>query len=85
MRNVSFRKTALCVSFFPHSGVTCDLLMGEEAVIQETALANHPWPAEHSGTFFLYFPLEIIWKRKHWDLYKAGAEDLMPEGITELN
>lgn len=50
MRNVNFTKTRpVGQLFFPHSGFTADrefvshdLLMGEEVVIQETALANHP-------------------------------------------
>lgn len=47
--------------------------MGEEAVIQELLWQTIPGPAEHSGTFFIFFPLETIWKEK-LDLNRGQIE-----------
>lgn len=58
--------------------------MGEEAVIQELLWQIIPGPAEHSGTFFIFFPLETIWKGK-LDLNKPRMEDFVPEGQIEQN
>lgn len=52
---------------------------GGEAVIQEMALANHPWVSRAFWNVLFMFSLRNHLEGKHWDLNKTGVEGFMPQ------
>lgn len=79
----------MCQPFFPRrssqptgAGPT-QCADGGEAVIQEMALADHPWVSRAFWNVLFVFPLRNHLEGKRWDLNKTGVKGFVPERTME--